>query len=68
MAEKNSLHSVGDLKSKLNDARIDLDKAMREQEYQKASKLNYEVIPDIEKKLAAAEAVEQQGRAWSTTR
>ena len=61
MAEKNSLHSVGDLKSKLNDARIDLDKAMREQEYQKASKLNYEVIPDIEKKLAAAEAVEQLG-------
>jgi ATP-dependent Clp protease ATP-binding subunit ClpB len=61
MAEKNSLHSVGDLKSKLNDARIDLDKAMREQEYQLASKLNYEVIPDIEKKLAAAEAVEQQG-------
>jgi ATP-dependent Clp protease ATP-binding subunit ClpB len=61
MAEKNSLHSVGDLKSRLNDARIDLDKAMREQEYQKASKLNYEVIPEIEKKLAAAEAVEQLG-------
>ncbi len=61
MAEKNSLHSVGDLKSKLNDARIDLDRAMREQDYQKASKLNYEVIPDIEKKLAAAEAVEQLG-------
>jgi ATP-dependent Clp protease ATP-binding subunit ClpB len=61
MTEKNSLHSVGDLKSKLNDARIDLDRAMREQDYQKASKLNYEVIPDIEKKLAAAEAVEQLG-------
>ena len=61
MNEKNSLHSVGDLKSQLNDARIDLDRAMREQEYQKASKLNYEVIPDIEKKLAAAEAVEQSG-------
>ncbi|MCU1417962.1 MAG: family ATPase [Schumannella sp.] len=61
LTEKNSLHSVGDLKSKLNDARIDLDRAMREQEYQKASKLNYEVIPDIEKKLAAAEAVEQLG-------
>jgi ATP-dependent Clp protease ATP-binding subunit ClpB len=61
MTEKNSLHSVGDLKSKLNDARIDLDRAMREQDYQKASKLNYEVIPDIEKKVAAAEAVEQLG-------
>src|SRR4051812_34891472 len=29
-AEKAGLHSVGDLKSKLNDARIDLDRAMRE--------------------------------------
>ena len=55
------LHFVGDLKAKLNDARIDLDRAMREQEYQKASKLNYEIIPDIKKKVAAAEAVEQLG-------
>ncbi len=61
LAEKNSLHSVGDLRSRLNDARIDLDRAMREQDYQVASKLNYEVIPQIEKQLAAAEAVEQQG-------
>jgi ATP-dependent Clp protease ATP-binding subunit ClpB len=61
LAEKNSLHSVGDLKSRLNDARIDLDRAMREQAYQEASKLNYEVIPSIEKQLTAAEAVEQQG-------
>src|SRR4051794_22689223 len=35
-AEKAGLHSVGDLKSKLNDARIDLDRAMREQRYQDA--------------------------------
>ncbi|MFC5502204.1 ATP-dependent Clp protease ATP-binding subunit [Lysinimonas soli] len=61
LAEKASLHSVGDLKSRLNDARIDLDRAMREQRYQDASKLNYEVIPGIEKALAEAEAVEQSG-------
>ena len=60
-AEKAGLHSVGDLKSRLNDARIELDRAMREQRYQDASKLNYEVIPGIEKQLATAEAVEQQG-------
>jgi len=60
-AEKSSLHSVGDLKSQLNDARIELDRAMREQRYQDASKLNYEVIPAIEQKLAQAEAVEQSG-------
>jgi ATP-dependent Clp protease ATP-binding subunit ClpB len=60
-AEKSSLHSVGDLRNRLNDARIDLDKAMRDQRYQDASKLNYETIPSIEKAIAAAESVEQLG-------
>jgi ATP-dependent Clp protease ATP-binding subunit ClpB len=60
-AEKASLTGVGDLKTRLNDARIDLDKAMREQRYQDASKLNYEIIPQIEKSIAAAESVEQSG-------
>ncbi|MCU1552350.1 MAG: family ATPase [Glaciihabitans sp.] len=60
-AEKSSLHSVGDLRNRLNDARIDLDRAMRDQRYQDASKLNYETIPEIEKAIAAAESVEQLG-------
>ncbi|MGN6326607.1 ATP-dependent Clp protease ATP-binding subunit [Pseudolysinimonas sp.] len=60
-AEKAGLHSVGEFKTQLNDARIELDRAMREGDYQKASKLNYETIPGIEKKLASAEQVEQQG-------
>ena len=60
-AEKTSLHDVGDLRNKLNDARIDLDKAMRDQRYQDASKLNYETIPAIEKAIAASESVEQLG-------
>jgi len=60
-AEKTSLHDVGDLRNRLNEARIDLDKAMRDQRYQDASKLNYETIPEIEKAIAAAESVEQLG-------
>jgi len=60
-AEKSSLHSVGDLKSRLNDARIELDRAMRDQRYQDASKINYETIPKIEKAIADAESVEQLG-------
>ncbi|MGV3712358.1 AAA family ATPase, partial [Pseudolysinimonas sp.] len=59
LAEKASLHSVGDLKTQLNDARIDLDRAMREGDYQKASKLNYETIPGIEARLKTAEEAEQ---------
>ncbi|TPW77680.1 ATP-dependent Clp protease ATP-binding subunit [Schumannella soli] len=60
-AEKNSLHSVGDLRAKLNDARIDLDRAMREQNWTNASKLNYEIIPAIEKALLEAEQQEPSG-------
>lgn len=60
-AEKASLQGVGDLKTKLNDARIELDRAMREGNYEAAAKLNYEVIPSIEKAIADAEQVEQQG-------
>jgi ATP-dependent Clp protease ATP-binding subunit ClpB len=60
-AEKSSLHSVGDLKSQLNQAEIDRDKAMRDQDWQQASKLNYEVIPEIQKQITEAESVEQLG-------
>jgi len=57
--EKASLQGVGDLKTRLNDARIELDRAMREGDYQEASKLNYEVIPEIEKSIQQAESGER---------
>ncbi|GAA4678787.1 ATP-dependent Clp protease ATP-binding subunit [Frondihabitans cladoniiphilus] len=60
-AEKAALQGVGELKGRLNEARIDLDKAMREGRYQDASKINYETIPDIEKSLAEAERIEETG-------
>lgn len=60
-AEKASLQGVGDLKTKLNDARIELDRAMREGNYEKAAKLNYETIPGIEKSIADAESIEASG-------
>ncbi|MET1044644.1 MAG: AAA family ATPase [Microbacteriaceae bacterium] len=60
-AEKASLQDVGELKTKLNDARIDLDKAMREGRYEDAARLNYEVIASIEKQIAAAESEEPKG-------
>jgi ATP-dependent Clp protease ATP-binding subunit ClpB len=56
--EKSGLTAVGELKTRLNESRIALDKAMREGEYQQASKLNYEIIPGIEQQLADAESVE----------
>ncbi|MFT6973016.1 MAG: ATP-dependent Clp protease ATP-binding subunit ClpB [Pontimonas sp.] len=58
-AEKASLQGVGELKTRLSEARIDLDRAMREGNYQEASKLNYEVIPGFEASITAAESVER---------
>ena len=58
-AEKASLQDVGELKTKLNDARIELDRAMREGNYQEASKLNYEVIPRVEESIQRAESTER---------
>lgn len=57
--EKSSLQGVGELKTKLNDARIELDRAMREGQYQDASRLNYEVIPGIEASILQAESGER---------
>jgi ATP-dependent Clp protease ATP-binding subunit ClpB len=59
--EKSALQDVGELKNQLSDARIRLDLAMREGDYQSASKLNYEIIPRIEKSIADAERGEVQG-------
>jgi ATP-dependent Clp protease ATP-binding subunit ClpB len=60
-SEKASLQGVGDLKTKLNDARIDLDRAMREGNYENAAKLNYEVIPGIEQSVVDAETLQKSG-------
>ena len=60
-AEKASLQGVGDLRMRLNDARIELDRAMREGRYEDASRLDYEVIKKIEREIAAAESVETTG-------
>ncbi len=60
-AEKASLQGVGDLRMRLNDARIELDRAMREGRYEDASRLDYEVIKKIEAEIAATEQVESTG-------
>jgi ATP-dependent Clp protease ATP-binding subunit ClpB len=59
--EKASLHSLGDLKTQLSEATIALEKALRESDLEKASKLKYGAIPGIEQRLAAAELAEPEG-------
>jgi ATP-dependent Clp protease ATP-binding subunit ClpB len=54
-AEKDKLGAAQKLKEQLETARNDLAQAQRRGEYQKAGELAYGLIPDLEKKLEAAE-------------
>jgi len=60
-AERASLNRVGDLKTRLDEARIQAERAQREGQLEKASRLLYAEIPSLERELAEAEAEEQQG-------
>ena len=53
--EKNKLASAQKLKEQLEQARNELANAQRRGEFQRAGELAYGVIPDLEKKLKAAE-------------
>ncbi len=56
--EKASLNRVGDLKRELDEAITARDKAMREADYAKASKLEYETIARLQHELGEAERAE----------
>ena len=56
--ERNALNRVGDLQGKLDAARIEAERAQREGNLEKASRLLYGEIPNLETQLAAAESAE----------
>ncbi len=60
-AERDKLAGARDIKELLDRARAELDQAKREGNLAKAGELSYGVIPDLEKRLAEAEAQEQSG-------
>ncbi len=53
--ERAELNKIGDLKTKLDALRIEAERAQREANLEKASKLLYAEIPALEKQLAVAE-------------
>ncbi|WP_460796076.1 ATP-dependent Clp protease ATP-binding subunit [Microbacterium sp. GXF0217] len=61
--ERQSLNRVGDLKKKLDDAITQRDQAMRNADYTKASKLEYETIKRLERDIAEAEQAEATASA-----
>jgi ATP-dependent Clp protease ATP-binding subunit ClpB len=58
-AERASLNKVGDLKTRLDAARGEAERAQREGDLERASRLLYGEIPSLERELAEAERVEQ---------
>ncbi len=57
-AERASVNRVGELKDELNELRIRAERAQREGNLEKASRLLYGEIPVIEREVAQAEAAE----------
>lgn len=57
-AERAGLNQIGDLKTKLDALRIEAERAQREANLEKASRLLYAEIPALEKQLAEAEKAE----------
>ncbi|MCW5698871.1 MAG: ATP-dependent chaperone ClpB [Rhodospirillales bacterium] len=58
-AEKQALAGATKLKEELEQARFEVQKFMREGQYDKAGQLQYSVIPELEAKIKAAEDAEQ---------
>ena len=56
--ERAELNKIGDLKTKLDALRIEAEKAQREANLEKASRLLYGEIPALEKQVAEAEQAE----------
>ncbi|MGH2859417.1 MAG: ATP-dependent chaperone ClpB [Solirubrobacteraceae bacterium] len=57
--EKDSLGAVADLQERLEEARIELERAQRESDLGRAAELQYGTIPELTKQLAEAESAEQ---------
>jgi ATP-dependent Clp protease ATP-binding subunit ClpB len=58
--EKQAIKGVSDLKEQLEQARTDAERAQREADLERASKLLYETIPALEKQLQESESRERE--------
>ena len=52
-AEKDAIGRIAALKQKLDEARTEMERAQREQAYERASQLQYGTLPGLERDLAA---------------
>ncbi|WP_305788579.1 ATP-dependent chaperone ClpB [Symbioplanes lichenis] len=58
--ERGGLNRVGELKKKLDETRAELERAQRDAEWEKASRLQYQEIPALEQEIEFAAAAEDE--------
>jgi ATP-dependent Clp protease ATP-binding subunit ClpB len=59
-AEKQAIQGISELKERLESARAEVERAEREADLERAAKLRYSDIPELEKELAEREAAERE--------
>jgi ATP-dependent Clp protease ATP-binding subunit ClpB len=57
--EKQALEGEGELRRQLDQANIDLERAMREHDHETAGRIQHETIPDLKRRIAASEDTER---------
>ncbi len=63
-AEKSRIQEVQSLKAKIEDAKKEAETALREGQYEKASKITYGTVPNLQKTLESAQAeIEKEGES-----
>ena len=62
-AEKNSVEEVKSLKADIDHLHAQIEEAQRNYEYEKAARLQYSDLPNLEKKLAEAEAAAERRKS-----
>ena len=63
---KNSVKEASKLREALDNAKIEMDKALRLGDYDKAGKIQYKDIPELEKRLAILNKNEQESKNTET--
>ncbi|MDY7085936.1 MAG: ATP-dependent chaperone ClpB [Actinomycetota bacterium] len=61
--ERGGLNRVGELKKQLDETRAELERAQRDADWEKASRLQYQEIPALEQELDTASAADEEAAA-----
>jgi ATP-dependent Clp protease ATP-binding subunit ClpB len=59
-AEKQAIAGISELKERLDGARVEMERAERESDLQRAAELRYGEIPELERKVAEYESAERE--------